>query len=180
MSSNPSPFSRVRSCLASLATLALLAQGARAQAAAYTFYGSDCSSPIWPGTVFTNIGLPKLGTTYFVETQSSSGGIGGNVDAFIITGASRTLWAGQALPLDTSLFTSIGSTFCGFLYASMDIVTKVPYRGVAPVLERVPFTVPAAPALLGARVFQQVFQNVKSPNHNDFFFTKGGEAVLGT
>lgn len=167
------------SSLLLLASLALVSTHANGQSATYSFFGADCTSTIWPGTVFNNVGLPKLGSTYFVETHSSSGGIGGNVDAYVITGASRTTWAGFALPLDTSVFTSVGIGFCGNLYASIDVLTKVPYRGIAPVLERVPFAVPASTALLGARVFQQVFQNVRSPNHNDWFFTKGAEAVLG-
>lgn len=147
--------------------------------AAYTFFGTDCQSSIWPPTPFLNLSLPRIGTTLSIQTHSSWGGIGGSGDVFLVSGISRTSYNGVPLPFDMGALTNIGLLFCGNLYVSPDVIQRMPYGGFGPVLTTVSYPIPNLPALIGARVYQQVLEHRTAPNDNEFFFTRAGEALIG-
>jgi hypothetical protein len=160
--------------------LACLAGSTLAQSAAYTHFGTDCSSTTWRPVTFRALGVPRIGTTFHVETESSSGGVGGSTTTFLFTGVSRTSYGGLRLPFDVTTLRTIGRDFCGLLYVSIDVNQQMPYRGVQPQLVQVPFQVPNDPALVGQRLYQQVLQVVSIPHEIDYYLSRAGEALLGT
>jgi hypothetical protein len=161
--------------------LSLLAAPATAQAAAYTHFGTNCASPTWTPVTFRALGVPRLGTTFHVETEASVASPCCSTTTFLCTGVSRTAYGSIPLPFDVSALNNGSTTFCGLLYVSIDATQWLPrVVSARPVLVQVPFAVPNDPRLLGQRFYQQVIQLVRNPQQATFHLSRAGELLLGT
>ncbi|HKB15322.1 MAG TPA: hypothetical protein VKF62_04620, partial [Planctomycetota bacterium] len=123
----------MRSIGFSILASVLFVHAAPAQTASYTYFGVGCSFP-----TLTAIGLPTLGGSFAVQTQSSYGGtvFSGWSSSVLLTGFSNQTWNGVTLPYSLPNLNP-----CGALLVSPDVFVTVP-SGIAGTLVPLAFSVP--------------------------------------
>lgn len=141
--------------------LLTVATAAIAQSASYTVIGTPCTTGrllSWVGPVPLSVqGVPRLGTTFTVVTEcSASYPPGQRRTTFLLTGASNTSAGGLPLPFDLATLSPPGSTWCGMLGTSIDVMERVAPQPDFTTPGLMPIAVPNLAALAGARFFQQV------------------------
>jgi len=163
----------------STALVLLLSGAAFAQSASFVTFGTACAYETPPLTAST---LPRLGTTFVVETLSGgrTGGYEGGVSSVLFIGLSRSSVAGVALPIPPSAFQRIGIGACGDLSVSTELVLSMPYH--APrrtVATAIP--IPSSPQLIGSSLYLQAM-DVRLNRHLRFslIFGVAGAARIGT
>lgn len=169
-----------------LAAFLALAPSLTAQAASYTIVGTSCttgriSAQIGP-VPLRNIGLPRLGATFSIETESTASYPWGNRrTVLLLSGVSNTSAGGVPLPFDISVL-SPTEPFCGLLRTSMEFIATLPRQSDHTTPSRIDFQVPNTPSMIGVRLFQQVLSiesTTFGPPFRSMALSAGGEARIG-
>lgn len=171
--------------LATLLAFAL-APSLLAQAASYTIVGTSCTTGRISGHIgpvpLRNIGLPRLGTTFSIETESTASYPWGNRrTVLLLTGISNTSVGGVPLPFDISVLAPT-EPFCGQLRTSMEFTATLPRQSDHTTPSRIDFQVPNTPSMIGVRLFQQVLSMESTtfgPPFRSVALSAGGEARIG-
>src|SRR5690606_23809962 len=144
----------------------------------FVTFGTACAYEAPPLTAST---LPRLGTTFVVETLSGgwTGGYEGGVSTVLFIGLSRTSVAGMPLPIPPSAFQRIGIGACGDLSVSTALVLTMPYHAPRQTVATT-IPIPSSPQLIGATLYLQPM-NLRVNRHLRFGLTFGlaGEARIG-
>lgn len=169
-----------------LATFLALVPSLTAQAASYTIVGTSCttgriSAQIGP-VPLRNVGLPRLGTTFSIETESTATYPWGNRrTVLLLTGISNTSAGGVPLPFDISVL-SPTEPFCGQLRTSMEFIATLPRQSDHTTPSRIDFQVPNTRSMIGVRLFQQALSiesTTFGPPFRSMALSAGGEAQIG-
>ncbi|MCR9245900.1 MAG: PQQ-dependent sugar dehydrogenase [bacterium] len=143
-------------------------QRIRPAGAAFQAFGTGCSS-VPPVLASAPASLPVLGGTFDLRVQQLPPAPGGLTIGMI--GFSKTVWAGQALPLPLAGF---GMPGCTGLVAPALTTLVVPSGGVA----NWPLPLPAASAFAGQDFFVQALVLDPSRNAAGLAVSNGGEGVM--
>ena len=158
--------------LSGLAAVLLLPAALSAQTASYTFFGPSCTTR---NVHFKVFGTPRIGQSFQIEAPAvfSRGDFAGG--AWITTGPTRL-----SRPLDISVLTRPGHSFCGFLLTSISILHPTPYVWSGGNV-KVTYPVPNDRSLLGLRFYQQVLGWEWKHNQGyRYTLSRGGHGVIGT
>jgi hypothetical protein len=162
--------------ISSLFALVVCAQALSGQSGSYGFLGTDCKNNTVPAFHFRNIGLPKIGKNFWIETNPSLNPPSALWRYFLVTGVSNKRFGSLKLPFSIQGLSGVGRVFCGTLWNSMDLMQMVP---VATKPVRTSFAIPNNRSFLGLRFYQQVLLYRSDPFEITVALSKGGVGRIG-
>lgn len=145
---------------------------AGAQQGTVTYYGAPC---FFPTTPFQVIGEPKIGATFFVETNASYR-YRTTETYWVLAGISDRRIGSTPLPIDLTLWSSAGTLFCGTLLQSSEVILPGPI-GPSGTPVQVPFPVPFSQVLVGSTIYLQVLGHVQPDQPRNIYYYSTSQAA---
>lgn len=150
-----------------------------AQAPSFTTFGNPCIALPPP---LTALNLPRVGQVFQLQVLSSgsnSVGYEGGVASALVSGFSRTSFAGAPLPWTPAFVQSLGAGSCGDLSVSAEFMLPLPFM-IPRTTMTLGFPIPTVPALVGTSVFFQAIDYAMNRRGQlAIYMGTAGEARIG-